>query len=163
MISLPKKPQSFFFMIAFGVTIAPVFTLRADSPGSGVTHGFLATGGATYIRDGDGKVRWTYPQSTRDGWVLPDGNILLAVSKSKTFPGGGVVEVTPKGETVFEYQGSQSEVNTAQKLGNGHIMLSEAGDKPRLLEVDRQGKVVAEVPLKAQTRVTAMEAPRFSI
>ena len=152
MISLPKQPRFFFFMIAFGVTITPGFTSRADSPGSGVTHGFLATGGATYIRDGDGKVRWTYPQSTRDGWVLPDGNILLAVSKSKTFPGGGVVEVTPKGETVFEYRGGQSEVNTAQKLENGHIMLSEAGDKPRLLEVDRQGKVVAEVPIKAQTK-----------
>ena len=29
---------------------------------------------------------------------------------------------------------------------------TEAGDKPRILEVDRDGKIIAEVPLKAQTK-----------
>jgi len=125
---------------------------QGDSPGQKISHGFLATGGATYIRDGEGKIRWSFPQSSRDGWVLPNGNVLLAITKSKTFPGGGVLEVTPKGETVFEFKGSQSEVNTAQKLENGNILLSEAGDKPRLLVVDPKGSVVLEVPLKAQTK-----------
>src|SRR4051812_6178191 len=59
-----------------------------------ITHAFLATGGATYIRDGQGKVTWQYPQPSRDGWVLPDGHVLLALGKSQDYPGGGVVEVT---------------------------------------------------------------------
>jgi hypothetical protein len=125
---------------------------RADDPAGSVTHAFLATGGQTYIRDGEGKVIWRYAQGTRDGWVLPDGNILLAVSKGPNSPGGAVAEVTRDGKVVFEFKGSQSEVNTAQKLDNGNILLTEAGDRPRLLEVDKSGRVVVEVALKAQTK-----------
>src|SRR4051812_16466747 len=85
---------------------------RADEK---ITHGFLATGAETYIVDGTGKVTWRYAPSTRDGWVLPNGNILLALSKSKDYPGGAVVEVTKDGKTVFEFKGTQSEVNTVQR------------------------------------------------
>lgn len=126
---------------------------RADEPKpSGITHAFLATGGETYIRDGDGTISWRYPQSSRDGWVLPNGHVLLALTKSKTYPGGGAVEVDKEGKIVFEYQGSQSEVNTVQRLEGGNTLVSEAGDHPRLLELDPKGRVVVEVPLKAQTK-----------
>lgn len=125
---------------------------HADDPRSGISHGFLATGGETYIRDGQGSITWRYPLPTRDGWVLPGGNILLALSKGGAYPGGGVVEVDKDGKVAFEYKGTQSEVNTAQKLDGGNVLISEAGDRPRLLEVDTQGRVVVEVPLKAQTR-----------
>jgi outer membrane protein assembly factor BamB len=53
---------------------------------------------------------------------------------------------------VFEYKGTQSEVNTAQKLDGGNVLISEAGNNPRLLEVERTGRIVVEVPLKAQTK-----------
>lgn len=43
-------------------------------------------------------------------------------------------------------------MNTAQKLDGGRFLISEAGDRPRLLEVARDGRVVAEVRLKAQTK-----------
>jgi len=132
--------------------VGPTPDAHADDPRPGVTHGFLATGGETYIRDGKGRVTWRYPRPTRDGWVLPGGNVLLALSKGPAYPGGGVVEVDPSGKSVFEYKGTQSEVNTAQRLDGGDTLVSEAGDNPRLLEVDRRGKVVVEVPLKAQTR-----------
>jgi len=125
---------------------------RADDAQTAATHGFLATGGRTYIRDGRGTITWTYPHPTRDGWVLPDGGVLLALSPSKTYPGGGVVEVRPDGKVAFEYRGTQSEVNTAQAVEGGRILISEAGDRPRLIEVDRSGRVVVEVPLRAQTR-----------
>ncbi len=125
---------------------------RADDPQPGITHGFLATGGETYIRDGRGKIAWRYPHMTRDGWVLPEGNVLLALSKGQDYPGGGVVEVERSGKLLFEYKGTQSEVNTAQRLDNGNTLVSEAGDKPRLLEVDRRGRVVVEVPIKAQIK-----------
>jgi hypothetical protein len=54
-----------------------------------ITHSFLATGAETYIQSGDGKMLWRYPHSTRDGCVLPSGNILLAVSKGDEYPGRG--------------------------------------------------------------------------
>jgi hypothetical protein len=123
-----------------------------------ITHSFLALGAETYIRSGDGKVVWRYPHSTRDGWVLPNGHILLAVSKGDEYPGGAVVELTRQGEKVFEFKGTQSEVNTAQALANGNIMLTEAGEKPRLLEVDRRGAIIVEVPLSCQTTNHHMES-----
>jgi len=117
-----------------------------------VTHAFLATGAETFINDPSGKTTWKYPASTRDGWVLENGNVLLALSKSKDYPGGGVVEVNPEGKVLFAFKGTQSEVNTVQPLGEGKVLLTEAGPKPRLLEVDRDGKVLIEVPLTAQTK-----------
>jgi hypothetical protein len=117
-----------------------------------ITHGFLATGGETFIVDDAGKTTWKYPHSTRDGWVLDNGNVLLALSKSKTYPSGAVVEVDRDGKTLFEFKGTQAEVNTVQPLGDGKVLLTEAGDKPRILEVGRDGKVIAEVPLDAQTK-----------
>lgn len=146
------RSATFLAALGFGILHGSFATSQVESPDKPITHGFLATGGATYIRDGQGKTRWTYPHASRDGWVLPDYNVLLALNKSKIYPGGGVVEVTPDGKTVFEFKGSQSEVNTAQQLDNGNILLSEAGDKPRLLVVDPKAKVVLEVPLKAQTK-----------
>lgn len=132
--------------------VALTFPAMSSAAEPEITHAFLVTGGATYLRDGAGKVVWQYPIGTRDGWVLPSGNILLAVNKSKEFPGGGVVEVSREGKEVFKVQGTQSEVNTVQPLDNGNVLLTEAGDNPRILEVDQSGKVVVEVPLKAQTK-----------
>lgn len=139
-------------VFGFGLLVCSSPTRGADDPPSGIRHSFLATGGETYIRDGEGKIAWRYPQNTRDGWVLPSGNVLLALTRSKAYPGGAVVEVTRNGDTVFEFKGTQSEVNTVQKLENGNVLLSEAGDAPRLLEVDPHGRVVVDVPLRAQTK-----------
>ncbi len=133
-------------------------TFAADPEPSKITHTFFIAGGETAILANDGKLLWTYPSATRDGFVLPNGNLLLAVSKNKDYPGGAVVEVTRENKVVFEYKGSQSEVNTAQLLPNGNIMLTEAGAKPRLLEVDRTGKVVVEFPLQCQNANAHMES-----
>ncbi len=116
-----------------------------------IKHGFLACGGETYIVDGDGKKTWTYPQATRDGYVLSDGKIVLAVNKSATYPGGAVIEVTPGSDDRLIWKGSQSEVNSVQPTSDGTYVLTEAGPKPRLLEVDSAGSVVIEFPLACQT------------
>ena len=117
-----------------------------------VAHGLLCTGGQTYLLDGQGRMLWSYPGGSRDGWLLPDGHILLAVNKGKDHPGGAVVEVDRKGKALFSFEGSQTEVNTVQPLEGGRVLLTEAGDRPRLLEVDRSGKILVEVPLQAQTK-----------
>ena len=125
--------------------------IRGEEPAK-ITHGLLVTGGQTYIMDGSGEVLWSYPSGSRDGWLLPDGHVLLALNKGKDHPGGAAVEVDRSGKILFAFEGSQSEVNTVQPLEGGRILLTEAGDRPRLLEVDRQGKVAVEVPLQAQTK-----------
>ena len=148
----------------FVCTFAPDSSGVPGAPGarqeseSGITHSFLATGPSTYIADGAGAVVWSYPASTRDGCVLPGGNVLLAVGKSTDFPGGGVVEVTREGKVVFQFKGTQAEVNTVQPLGEGRYLLAEAGPRPRLLEVGRDGKVLAEVPVDAQTKDTHLQS-----
>ena len=130
----------------------------ADSEPSKITHSFFIAGGETAILSNDGKPLWSYPAGTRDGFVLPNGNLLLALSKNKDYPGGAVVEVTRENKIVFEFKGTQSEVNTAQLLANGNIMLTEAGAKPRLLEVTRDGKIAVEVPLQCQNTNHHMES-----
>jgi len=128
-----------------------------------VTHRFLAFGGETRIVEDDGKTSWTFPESSRDGQMLPNGNILIALSKSDRRPHGAVVEVSPdpsgkSGKIVFEFAGTQSEVNTAQRLADGTTMLTEAGEKPRILVVDAKGAIVRETPIKSQTDNHHMES-----
>jgi outer membrane protein assembly factor BamB len=142
-----SKPIRTAAALLLALVLAP-----ASPAADPVRHGFLATGGETFIADESGKTVWTYPQSSRDGWVLEGGNVLLALSKGKSYPGGAVVEVDRAGTVLFEFKGNQSEVNTVQPLSDGNVLLTEAGAKPRILEVDRTGKVVAEVPLQAQTK-----------
>ena len=133
-------------------------SLLAEDKAGAAGHTFLATGAETYIMGSDGKVRWTYRRGSRDGFVLPDGNVLLAVNRDGDFPGGGVVLVTPDGKETVIFKGTQAEVNTAQPLEGGHVLLTEAGPKPRLLEVDAAGKILVEVPLDAQTRDTHLQS-----
>ena len=141
---------------AFALLLPALFAAAAEP--DKITHSFLATGAETRIVDGDGKTIWKYPKSTRDGWVLPNGHLLLAVSKDKDYPGGAVVEITRDGEKIFEWKGTQSEVNTAQALPNGNIMVTEAGPKPRVLEINREGKIVVEVPITGQSANHHMES-----
>ena len=157
----PLLPHRLLRRLAVFLATAAALTFAvraADSAASAIKHSFLATGGETRIVDGDGKTVWRYPGSTRDGYVLPSGNILLAVSKGKDFPGGGVVEITRENKVVFSFKGTQSEVNTAQFLDNGNIMLTEAGAKPRILEINREGKIVVEVALQCQNTNHHMES-----
>jgi hypothetical protein len=128
----------------FGATLA---LIAADQPAG---RSFLMLGGVTQIVDATGKVTWKYPAATRDGEVLPNGNLLLTLSKTKAYPGGAVVEVTRDQKVVWEYKGTQTEVNTAVLLENGNILLTEAGNKPRLLEVARDGSIKVEIALGCQ-------------
>lgn len=134
---------------------APLLAFAEEAP---IAHSYISFGAATEIISDKGEVLWKYPANTRDGWVLPNGNVLLTLSKSKDYPGGGVIEVTREMKVLFEYKGTQSEVNTSQLLPNGNVMLTEAGEKPRLLEVDRSGKVVVEVALQCQNTNHHMES-----
>lgn len=116
------------------------------------THSFIAFGKNTYAVGDDGKKTWTYPHSTRDGYQLDDGTIVLTLSKGKKYRGGAVVEISPDGKESLIWKGTQAEVNAAMPTDEGTYVITEAGNKPRLLEVDKVGKVLVEFPLQCQTK-----------
>ena len=111
---------------------------------TGIRHGMLILGADTQVIDADGKILRTYPLGTRDGFMLPNGNLVLAITRCDAYPGGAAVEVDKDNKILFEYKGTQNEVNTVQKLPNGRYMLTEAGTKPRILEVDSLGFLSVE-------------------
>lgn len=143
-----------YFLLAWTLVLA----LTVSSDAQEITHSFLACGQKTYIMEPDGKPSWTYPASTRDGYVLSDGTIILTLSKSKQYPGGAVVSVQPKDdkETLI-WKGTQSEVNSAQPTADGSFVITEAGNNPRLLEINSQGDVVLEFPLACQKKNAHMQ------
>jgi len=110
----------------------------------------------------EGVVTWSWPAATREGWVLPDGNVLLALSKGGNTPKGAAVEVKPGAngvvdEIVWRYDGTQDEVNSIQKTPEGTYVLTEAGPNPRLLEIAADGTVKVEFPLACQNQNAHMQ------
>lgn len=120
-----------------------------------ITHSFLGVGKANrvVIVNEQNEVEWKLDMPASDGWVLPNGNVLLALYGTKQFPNGGIVEVDRESkEFVFEYQGQQKETSTVVVLPNGNYLLAELGPTPRAVEINRKGEVVAETPLQCQTK-----------
>jgi hypothetical protein len=117
-----------------------------------IRHSYLVLGGKTAIIGEDGKPEWEYQGGSRDGFVLPNGNVLIAWSDR-------VEEVTRTKEVVFTYRRSpeNGEIGTAQRLYNGRTLVTELGKRPRLLEVDARGAVVLDVPLQPETENTHMQ------
>jgi len=109
-------------------------------------------GGKTAIIGEDGAARWEYRGGTRDGFVLPNGNAVLAWSDR-------VEEVTPAKQVVFSYTRNpdNSEIGTVQRLYNGNTLVTELGKRPRLLEVDGHGAIVHETPLQPETENAHMQ------
>lgn len=133
-------------------TKKPVAPAQNAKAARNVKHSFIAFGQKTYMVDGNGKKTWTYPQQTRDGYVLPNGNKILTLRKSKRYRCGAVVEVLPDGTETLIWKGTQAEVNAAQPTDDGTFVITEAGNNPRLLEVDKSGKVLVEFPLQCQKK-----------
>lgn len=111
-----------------------------------IKHSYLALGAKTAIIAEDGKVVWEHAGGSRDGFVLPNGNVLLAYSDR-------VEEVTKNKEVVFSYKldPANKEIGTAQRLYNGNTLVTELGPKPRLLEVGLEGKIQSQVALEPET------------
>lgn len=138
-------------LLLLSLAIGPL--AQCDDPGASetaTTHRFIAFGQKTYLVDGSGEKTWTYPHATRDGYMLESGNIVLTLNKSKRYAGDTVIEITPDGKETLIRKGTQSEVNSAQPTDAGTFVITEAGENPRLIEVDRSGKIIVEFPLVCQ-------------
>lgn len=141
-------------------------THAADATGG--SRRILVCGGRTAIVDitpdhPEGVVEWSWPAGTREGWVLPNGNVLLALSKGGSTPKGAAVEIKrgeagSADEIVWRYDGTQEEVNSIQKTPEGTYVLTEAGPTPRLLEIAADGSVKVEFPLVCQKQNAHMQS-----
>jgi outer membrane protein assembly factor BamB len=97
----------------------------------------------------DGKVEWEVPcrHNSHDIALLPNGNFLLHTAPTT------VVEMTRDEKTVWKYEAKPKpgytgrvEVHAFQRLPDGLTMVAESGNR-RIVEVDRDGKIVREIPL----------------
>lgn len=113
-----------------------------------VRHSFFIAGPSfTGIIDEEGKEAWDSGKAgARDGYVLADGNVLIAWSDE-------VKEFTREKKVVFHFSKSPEnrEIGTVERLENGRTLITELGPKPRLMEVDAAGKILLEFPLQPET------------
>ena len=113
----------------------------------GIRHSYLVLGAKTAIIDENDQVTWEYAGGTRDGFVLPNGNFLLAFADR-------VEEVDREGQKLWSYSldPANREIGTAQRLYNGNTLITELGEKPRLIEFDSQAGVIrSEIALQPET------------
>ena len=125
-----------------------------------IRHSFLGVGNANkaVIIGEDRQIEWRFDMPASDGWVLPNGNVLLALYRTKGFPNGGVVEVERKTKNiVFQYKGQQRETSTVQPLPDGKLLVAELGPQPRAVVINRSGKVVKMTPLQCQKKNVHMQ------
>lgn len=113
---------------------------------TGIRHSFLIAGSPTVLVGEDGSILWQTKDKARDGYVLPNGNIL--------FSAGNVArEVKREGGVVWSYSlaPENKELGTAVRLPDGNTLVVERGGNPRLLEIDPEGSIAVEVPLQPET------------
>jgi outer membrane protein assembly factor BamB len=103
------------------------------------------------IVDRAGQIEWEMPWGgIHDLHVLPDGHVLVQQGAAK------VVEIDPASKkVVWSYNSAEQngnrgrpvEVHAFQPLGDGRLMIAESGPA-RIIEIDRDGKLLHEVKLK---------------
>jgi hypothetical protein len=121
-------------------------TCAADTPAYrvlGQDKGHVA------IVNAKGEVEWETPcaENSHDIALLPNGNLLLHTGPAT------VVEMTPEKKIVWKYEAKPKpgyagrvEIHAFQRLDDGLTMVAESGNR-RIVEVDRDSKIVREVPL----------------
>jgi hypothetical protein len=113
-----------------------------------IHHSFFIAGPKyTGIIGENGEEIWKADKSgARDGYVLPNGNILICW-------GDEVREYNGDKKVIFNFKKSatENELGTAVRLKNGNTLITESGKTPRLLEVDQLGQIQITVPLQPET------------
>ena len=130
---------------------------QADTSALPVTHRVLGQDrGHVAIIGTDGKIEWEAPcgGTSHDIALLPSGNILVQTG------GQNVVEFARNKTIVWRYDAKPIPGNTAgveihafERLQNGNTLIAESGNR-RLIEVDKAGRIVREVPLTVEHPAT---------
>jgi outer membrane protein assembly factor BamB len=131
--------------------LSSVILLLAVGP-AGAQHRLVIQGNDRLaILDRAGRIEWEMPwKAIHDIHVLENGHILVQQGAAK------VVEIAPESrEIVWSYDsatqngnaGQQVEVHSFQPLENDRLLIAESG-RARLIEVDRQGRLLKQIQLK---------------
>src|SRR5258706_13919643 len=107
--------------------------------------------GHVVILNEKGEVEWEAPckSTSHDIALLPGGNYLIHMSDTK------IVEMTPDKKVVWQHESRATDakrgvqIHAFQRLANGNTMVSESGNA-RSIEVDKEDKIVKEVPLTVE-------------
>lgn len=108
--------------------------------------------GRVALVNSKGEVEWEFATKAEvhDLEMLPNGNILLPTGPNT------IVEVDRKKKEVWKYEAmpkagykGRIEIHAFQRLDDGRTMVAESGNA-RIVEVDRDGKIVFELPLTVE-------------
>lgn len=140
--------KTLFLALILGLALAAGAAAQGAAPlVTGKIEGKVLTAGSrsVMILDPAGKVAWEHKTRSlpHDTWMLENGNVLYADEAT-------VTEVTPDQKIVFEYKPAPNKGGGAfacQRLENGNTLVGE-NSTGRVLEVDRQGKVVFELKVQ---------------
>lgn len=122
-------------------------------PAGGLSHRLIAQDkGRVAVVEPDGSVGWSWENGAgaHDMHLLPNGNLLVPTARD------AIAEVSPEKEVVWQWTSTPAsgevdrvEIHAFERLPNGLTMVAESGNR-RLVEVDRDGKVQHEIPLKVR-------------
>jgi hypothetical protein len=128
--------------------IVPTAMQAQNAGKTAIRHSFFIAGPKfTGIIGENGEEIWKADKAgARDGYVLPNGNILICW-------GDEVREYDVDKKVIFNFKKSatENELGTAVRLKNGNTLITESGKAPRLLEVDQLGEIKISVPLLPET------------
>ena len=148
-LALMKTPIAHslaFLFLLVNLTAADPKPFGEQRSASGVKHSFLLCGKYTVIVGEDGLAQWESQGGSRDGFVLPSGNVLFS-------QGNRAREVTRENKEIWSYAISEGnkELGTVARLGSGNTLVVERGVRPQLLEIAPDGTVAVSVPLQPET------------
>ena len=148
-----KLLNRLFYILLLTLQILPA-GMQAQNPAKTlagkpvIRHSFFIAGPKfTGIIGENGEEIWNSDKpGARDGYVLPNGNILICW-------GDEVREYNGDKQVIFNFKKSaaENELGTAVRLKNGNTLITESGKEPRLLEVDHLGQIKIAVPLVPET------------
>ncbi|MEO9892464.1 hypothetical protein [Aurantibacter sp.] len=128
------------------ILINPSFLIGQSS--SEIKHSFFIAGPQfTGIIGESGEVLWDSKKpKARDGYVLKNGNIIICWADV-------VKEFDKNKKVVFSYKRPKEsmELGTAVRLKNGNTMITESGENPRIIEVNKKGTIIKSTPLQPET------------
>lgn len=138
-----KKVTLFFVYITFTSLQA-----LSDQTITGPKYNFVCADfakGEVCIVNNKGEITQSFrAQNPNDVWSLPNGDVLFAYRR-------GVKLYGNEGTLKFEWKSNdkRDEIHTCQPLSDGNILIAENG-RSRLIEVNREGEIIKEVPVKSK-------------
>ncbi|MGC4038888.1 MAG: hypothetical protein QM764_23220 [Chitinophagaceae bacterium] len=119
-----------------------------------IRHSFFMAGPEfTGIIGENGEEIWNSGKAgARDGYVLPNGNVLICWSDE-------VNEYDKSKQVIFNYKrkSEETELSAVARLENGNTMIVESGKEPKIIEVDKAGAIKASIPIQPESDNTHMQ------